>query len=68
MNAPTAADIHKALLRREREWARDLAEAQGAWGMSDPNTQVRARKLAGLRRAMAEGRQMTRAEFAGEIA
>ena len=68
MNALTTADIRKALARREREWIRDLAEAQRAWGSADPGTQVRARKLAGLRRAMAEGRHMTRAEFAGEIA
>lgn len=66
MNAPTVADIRKALTRREREWAQDLADARRSWGDADPATQTRDRKLAGLRCAMAEGRQMTPAEFRGE--
>ena len=68
MSAPTTADIRKALARREREWTRDLVEAQRTWGAADPGTQLRARKLSGCLRAMAEGRQMTRAEFAGDVA
>ena len=68
MNVPTTADIRKALARREREWVRDLSDAQRAWGSAAEGTQLRERKLAGLRRAMAEGRQMTRAEFSGEVA
>ena len=66
MNAPTVTDIRRVLARREREWLRDLDDARRAWGEADPNTQVRARKLAGCRRALAEGRRMTPAEFAGE--
>uniref|UniRef100_A0A6M3JHD8 Uncharacterized protein n=1 Tax=viral metagenome TaxID=1070528 RepID=A0A6M3JHD8_9ZZZZ len=66
LQGATAVAVRKALARREREWAQDLADARRAWGETDPNTQTRARKLAGLRRAIAEGRRMTPAEFSGE--
>ena len=67
MDELTARDrLASALAFREVEFSRDLADATRAWGASDPGTQRRARRLAGVRAAIREGRPLTRAEFSGD--